>query len=393
MDTMPVFPNPQGATGSTPRHPAGQTLRRRARLLSFLAMVALPTALSGLYEYGFAADQYVTVTKFVVRAQAPQSAAPATMGSALTGMNPMLALIEDSQVVVQYIQSGQALADLPPSLSLDQLFAAPRGDFWARMGAHLPPERQLLYWRRMIRPSLDLSSGIITVTVRAFSPQDSARLAGLVLQGAQNLVDRMSRAARANALSYALQTATAGRAQLMADETALADYRNRYAVLFPELTAQQQSGVGGSVLLTLAQDEAQLAALRAQGQTNQSPQVQILTARIAAEQHEADSLSAKLAAASGGPQSLASVMSGYAALTTAETLDQQLYAADLQALQSARNQADERSLYLESFVQPLVPASSVYPVRWLVMVETAVAGFMLWVLAMLVANMVRDQLD
>ncbi|WP_298283145.1 hypothetical protein, partial [Acidocella sp.] len=379
MDTLPIFPRHEARP--LPAKFAWPNLRRRARLASFLALVALPTALAGLYEYGFAADQYVTTTKFVVREQMPQSAAPASVSSALSGFNPMLALVEDSQVVVQYIESPQALADLPPSLSLNQFFAAPRGDFWARMGSHLPPERQLLYWRRMVRPSLDLSSGIITVTVRAFSPQDSARLAAQILQGAQSLVDRMSRAARANALSYATQTANAARATLLADQAALAAYRNRYAVLFPELTAQQQSGIGGSVLLTLAQDEAQLAALRAQGQTDQSPQVQILTSRINAEQREADDLSARLAAAPGGPQSLASVMSGYDALTTTETLDQQLYAADLQALQNARNQADERSLYLESFVQPLVPRSSIYPVRWLVMLETAVAGFILWVLA------------
>ena len=369
-------------------------LQKRARSVSFLACVVLPALAASLYEYGMAADQYVSSCKFIVRAQAPQMAAPGSLTSELAGGNPMLALIEDSEVVVQYIGSGQILADLRPGLKLTQIYATPRADWLARMGASLPPERQLPYWRRMVQPSFDLSSGIITVQVRAFTPRDAALVAQAVLARAQALVDEMSAAARDNALDYATATAAAAQAQLLRDETALAAYRNRYAVLFPELSAAQNSTVGGDVRLSLAQDQASLAALRAQGQDDDSPQVQTLTARIAAEQGQAQALAAELAANTGGQTlPLATVVSGYDTLMETQTLDQQLYASDLLALQNARAMAAERSLYLESFVQPAVPNSAIYPVRWLVTVETALAGFIAWILLMLVANIVRDQLD
>jgi capsular polysaccharide transport system permease protein len=245
-----------------------------------------------------------------------------------------------------------------------------------------------------VQPSFDLSSGIITVKVRAFTPQDAALVAQAVLGRAQALVDEMSNAARQNALAYATQTATDAQAKLAGDETSLTAYRNRYAVLFPALSAQQNSTVGGELLLALAQDQASLAALRAQGQGGASPQVQTLETRIAAEQAQEKALAAQLAAANGGKAlPLATVVSGYDTLTETQALDQQLYASDLLALQNARNVAAEKSLYLESFVQPAAPDSSIYPIRWLVIVETALAGFITWILVMLVSNVVRDQLD
>lgn len=377
-----------------PRWRPWHRLRRHARLISFLACVGLPAFAAGIYEYGFAADQYVSECQFIVRVQAPQTTAPGGLSAMFSGGNPMLALIEDSEVVVQYIKSGQMLRDLPPDISLAQIYATPRADWPARMGADLPPERQLLYWRRMVQPSFDLSSGIITVKVRAFSAPDAAHLAASVLAAAERLVDEMSQTARRNALDYATQTANAAQAKLAQDEAKLAAYRNRYQILFPDLTAQQSSTVGGALLLGLNQDQASLAALRAQGQTDASPQVKTLQTRIAAAQAQVDALEAQLTAENGGKQlSLASVLTGYDTLTAEEKLDEQLYDSDMASLQDASNMAAERSLYLESFVQPALPSSSTYPVRWLVMLETALAGFIAWILLVLTASIVRDQLD
>lgn len=391
FETMSLS-EPRSARG---RHAKGWgRLRRHARLLSALAFVALPAGATAAYQYGFASDQYVSTVKFIVRPQAPQTASPASLSEAMSGGNPMLALIEDSEVVVQYIGSLQMLSDLPHNVSLNRIYAAPRADPLARLGTDLPPERQLPYWKRMVQPSFDLSSGIITVKVRAFTPGDAALVARSVLQGAQALVDRMSQTARGNALAYAEATANKAQAKLVADAAALADYRNRYQVLFPELSAQQASTVSGNLLLSLAEDKASLAALRAQGQTGNSPQVMTLRSRINAEETQVKALAAQIAADDGGKiVPLASIVSGYDTLMETQTVDRQLYASDLLALQDARNVAAERGLYLESFVEPAVPAASTYPVRWLITAETAVAGFIAWLLAMLCASMLRDQFN
>jgi capsular polysaccharide transport system permease protein len=386
----PVFLRPTLTALTTTPQPVR---RRHLRHLSFMACVLLPTAASATYEYAFASKQYVSEFRFIVRQQMPETAGPSSALAGLAGGNPMLAMIEDSEVVTQYIASHQILSDLHTSIVPDHLFAGPQIDWLSRLHPNLPPERQLPYWRNMVQASFDLSSGIITVKARAFTPQDAQTLANAVLAGSEALVNQISNEARQNALSYASQTATAAQGTLAADEGGLAAYRNQYSILFPELDAASTTSVGEGLRTKLAEAQATLASLTSLGQTNTSPQVQTLRAQIAAMQNQIIQLNATLATSGGKTQSLASVLSGYDSLMEAEKLDESLYDADLLALQNARNDAAEKSVYLETFVQPSLPESSIYPIRWLVTAETALAGFIAWVLLTLVANIVRDQLD
>ncbi len=371
-----------------------QRLARRQRSLSFLACVFLPTMIVGGYEYLLASDQYISEFKFVVRQQAPQNAAPAGLLSALGGGNPMLAVIEDSEIVVQYIGSLQILSDLRGRISLDEIYSTPRADWFSRLSQGRPTERQITYWQRMVKPDFDLSSGVVTVQVHAFTPQDALRVAKDVLESSQTLVNQISVTARQNALSYAGQTADLAQARLKNDETALAAYRNKYSVLFPEMNAQSSTSVTADLTQQLSEAQADLASLLGMGQNADSPQVRILRVRIAAIQTQINQMAARLAASNGGSApSLATIVSGYDTLTETEKLDEQLYASDLLALQNARNNAAETSVYLESFVQPNLPGVSIYPERGLVTAETALAGFIAWILLTLVLNTLRDQLD
>jgi len=365
----------------------------RLRHLSFMACVLLPTAAAAVYEYAIASDQYVSEFRFIVRQQMPETAGPSSMLSGLAGGNPMLAMVEDSEVVTQYIASHQILSDLHQSISPGLLFSSPHIDWLSRLRPGLPPEKQLPYWRNMVQASFDLSSGVITVKARAFTPQDAQALANAVLAGSAALVNQISNEARQNALTYASQTAASAQGKLAADEGGIAAYRNKYAVLFPEMNAASTSAVGEGLRTKLAEDQATLASLTSLGQTSASPQVQILRAQIAAMQGEINQLDATLATSGGKKQTLASVLSGYDSLIEEEKLDASLYDADLLELQNARNEAAEKSVYLETFVQPNLPESSIYPIRWLVTAETALAGFIAWVLLTLVANILRDQLD
>ena len=384
-----------GRAAEASAHPGiWRRLLRRQRSLSFLACVLLPTLVAGGYEYLLASDQYISEFKFVVRQQAPQNAAPAGLLSALGGGSPMLAVVENSEIVVQYIGSLQILSDLRSRLSLDKIYSTPRADWFSRLPQGQPAERRILYWRSMVRPTFDLSSGVITVQVHAFTPRDALRVARAVLAGSQTLVNQMSVTARQNALSYAVQTAGMAQRKLKKDETALATYRNKYSVLFPEMSAQSSSSVTAALTRQLSESQADLAALLSMGQNGSSPQVRILRARITAIQTQINQMTARLASNNGGAAlSLATIVSGYDTLTETEKLDEQLYASDLLALQNARNTAAETSIYLESFVQPNLPEVSIYPERGLVTAETALAGFIAWILLMLVVNTLRDQLD
>jgi capsular polysaccharide transport system permease protein len=88
----------------------------------------------------------------------------------LTGGSSMLAAAIDSEIVVEYLKSQQLLNDLHGGIDFAAVYAAPQADWLSRLDPGAPAELRLRYWRRMIDPYFDLSSGLISVRVRSFSP-------------------------------------------------------------------------------------------------------------------------------------------------------------------------------------------------------------------------------
>jgi capsular polysaccharide transport system permease protein len=151
--------------------------RRRWRLASLLLVVLLPTALACGYLYRYAADQYVTEFRFSVRHEAPLRM-DSTVGSPLTaslgGGVPPLAMITDSQIVIQYLKSRQVIDDMITSgVDLDAIYARADTDFLAHLRPHGSIEERQRYWQRMVDPFFDMTTGIVSVQVRAFSPSDA----------------------------------------------------------------------------------------------------------------------------------------------------------------------------------------------------------------------------
>ena len=166
--------------------------RARWKMLLAVICIVLPSSTVGAYEFGVAADQYVSQFAFVVREQTPMMMEPNSVMPSLAGGNPLLEMIEDSEVVKRYIESPQILMDLQDKFSLPAVYGMPRGDWWSRMDTNGSRETKLRYWDDMVTPYFDISSGIITVQVRAFTPHDAAMVAAEVLAASEALVNRMS---------------------------------------------------------------------------------------------------------------------------------------------------------------------------------------------------------
>lgn len=383
--------------------PKGHKRPKRTRWLKALyaACVILPPATVGSYEYGVASDQYVSSFEFVVRQQVPASAGHGSFLASLGGGNPMLAIVEDSEIVKKYILSHQILQDLKSKVSLQQIFATTRADWLSRLSKRPTDAQTLRYWRRMVDPYFDMSSGVIRVKVKAFSPASAHTLAVAILTAAEDVVNQMSEKARHSSLASAEAAAAAAQLALNHDEEALAAFRNAHGLLSPQMSAGRSSGVVSRLQIRLATDQAQRSALIAGRQTKASPQVQTLDRTIASLKHEIFVLKSTLADPSQTLQddtmaqprrSLATVMAGYDSLKIHAKLDEQQYGSALTSLQEARQDAVQRQIYLETFVEPNTPDSSTAPNRLSLTGEAGLAGCLLaFILAMIIANIAEGR--
>ena len=165
-------------------------------MVSLLLAVALPTGLAGTYLYGYADDQYVSEFRFSVRHEAPlrmEGTANAPMTAPLTGGASPLATMTDSQIVIQYMKSRQVIDDMVAAgVDLDAIYARSDRDFLAHLRPHASAEQRQRYWLRMVDPFFDMTTGIVSVTVRAFTPTDAQRVAATALRLAEKLVNDMA---------------------------------------------------------------------------------------------------------------------------------------------------------------------------------------------------------
>jgi len=369
--------------------------RRRRRFGSFLSCVVMPVMLAAAYLYGMALDQFISEFRFTVRQQAPLRG-DGTGPNPLAGGNPLMALIVDSEVVVQYLKSRQILDDIAERLDLERIYARPEADWWFRLRPAAPMEDRLRHWRRVVEPYFDLTSGVVTVRVHAFTPEDARQVATAALELAEKLVNDMARRSARDVLAFAESEVSAAEVRLKSVHASLAEYRNANAVLFPQLQAATTGGVEGRLRDSLGEARSAYNALLAEGVSRNAPQMRALQARIAAVEAELREVVAQMARRQDGGTanaSLATVLRDYSALEAEERLASSLYERALTNLQSARALATQQLVYLNAFVRPAQPERSMYPLRWQLMLQALVICLVLWALGLLIVRGIRDQME
>ncbi len=400
--SAPRMPGIQGDMGGG--HLEKRATRRKWRFASLSLGVLLPTALVSAYLYGVADDQYVTEFRFNIQHASPMRMDGMSSGGGMAaaavggpGGSSPLAVITDSQIVVQYLKSAQVIEDITAAgIDLNQIYSNSDRDILA----HLPPsslaEQRLRYWRRVVDPFYDMTSGIVSVEVRAFNPADAKRVANMALNLSEKLVNDISNKSRNDTLSYITKEVVSSKTKLEDAQTTIADYRNKHAVLFPEMQATADTTLGGKIQETLIEAQTAYAAQLAQGVSKDTVQMNILANRILAMRRSVQTVQDRLTqtgTTAKSEESLASVMSQYGVLHLSEEIAAKVYERALIAQQDARNAASQQGIYLAAFVRPALPQASMYPIRWRMLLETALLSFVGWCLLQLLYHGIRDHID
>lgn len=381
-----------------PAAQAAAAVARRRRPSSamtlFLALVVLPVFLTGFWVFFLMSDQYESEFRYMVRRATPPAGAMPGVASMATGSAPQMAILADSEMLVQYTRSRAAVLDVGRSLDLEAIYARRSADWWSRMTPGLPVEDRTRHWRRFINVSLDLNSSVVTVNVRAFTPAEAQAVAAALLEASERLVNDVSRRAQEDALALANREVTAARASLEGTRAALADFRNRHELLTPQLQAQIQSGVLARMREALAEARANLAAQLDGGLLPNAPQARLLRSRVTALEREMEAERAQIGTIggeAGSRRTLASVLAAYAELEGNERVALANYERALGAQGRARIEAMAQAVYLNTFIRPAEAERSTYPRRWWVMLQITMIGLTAWAILALIWRTIRDQ--
>lgn len=310
-----------------------------------LLIIVLPTLLAAVYYLVFAADQYVSEASFLIRSTQAQAQSVSLLGQVLSGGAGGGASFapEEAAGVVDFLTSHDAAQQLQSDLDIVSMYRRPYFDVLGRIMAHPRQEELTKYYRRQVKVTLDKSSGIVDLQVRAFRPSDSKLIAEHLMSMSEALVNRFSARIEGDAVKSA-------KAEVDRARVKLADLGGN-----PNSSATTSVAVMGGLEGQLAAAKAEFTAASVYLRPG-SPRLQELQARMDGLQSQIETQRANLTAPGGG-EAL------YDRAISERQAAMRDYQSALATSEAARLDALKQHLYLVRVVEPNLAEKSLYPQR------------------------------
>jgi capsular polysaccharide transport system permease protein len=356
-------------------------------LLTFVVLLC-SNSLSVIY-YGFlASDQYQSEARFTVRS------ATAALGkdqlAKVPGI-PSAKIVQDTQIVTNYIHSREIIGYLENKISLRAIFGKPSIDYLSRLKEDATAEKLLNYWDDMVTVKVSPSSGIITVTVRAFSPDDAKNILQAIILASENTVNDVNKRMWRDVIATAeinLENATG---KLQEAQANLQFARQNSGILDIASSAQLINNLAATIEAEKLKLEQQYDSSLA-NVSPQAPQMKVLRNEIISKEKQLENLKIQLAGASEGDKSLANISVDLSQAELNLTLGQKQFASSVGTLEQVQFVSRQQLLYLDAFLQPTYPDSSEYPKRGLWIAAIAVLSLLLWAMLLGMLSKLRTYL-
>jgi capsular polysaccharide transport system permease protein len=348
----------------------------------FASIVIAPTIFSILYLFFLASDVYISESKYLIRS--PEKPMSSGLGVLLStaGFNRA---DDEGYAAKAYVESRDSLKDLNSDGYIARVYGSTEYSAFNRFnpfGWDGSFEALYKFYQAKVNVVEDATSSMMTLTVKAFSPEDAHRINGFLLQRSEALVNQLNERGRKDLIAYAQREVDDAKIAARNASVAMSRFRNREGVVDPEKQATVQ-------LQMVSKLQDQLIATRLHLQqiekyTPDNPQIPILRTQMRNLDEQVRSESAKVA---GGSRSLAANAVEYERLKLDGEFSAKQLAVAMTALEEAKNEARRKQAYIERVVQPSLPDKPGEPRRLRGVLTTFVVGLIVWgVLTMLIAG-------
>ncbi|MET3713207.1 capsular polysaccharide transport system permease protein [Sphingomonas trueperi] len=364
----------------------GWLRRRRAIML----VVFLPTALVAGYYYLIAADQYVSEAHFIIRSSDTPAAMPSSFGSLLGLAGGMTQSQGEALSVSDYLVSHEAVATLDRDIGLIGRFQRPEADAFSRLRSdQLTPERLLKYYKGKVAVNFNRDTGITTLSVHAFRPDDAYAIIQRLMTLGEQRVNQLNARGYNDAVGLA-------RRQLSEAETALAkiqeqmtSFRQRRQDIDPEGSGKAQIGLVSTLRGQLAAAQSQLDTMGA-FISRSSPQYIAMSRQVQSLRSQVAAQAGRLTGDAPADPSIATDLGGYEDLRLRQEFVGKRYEAAAANFEQARERAQRQQLYLVRVVDANKAVTPLYPERGRIVLTVFLALLLIYGIGWLIVAGVRE---
>lgn len=363
---------------------------RSTRVLpSFLLFVVLPTLLSLLYLVAVASPQYESELSFTVQQGTKSPRAMSGIMALAAQVSGFSSTSQETYMVLEYLRSLDAIKDLGGAAFLEPIFARSGIDYLARMDKGLPAEEIHKYWGDKIIPELDTRSGIITLKVRAFSPEDAYGLASRLLNLSEDLINSVSQRSREKTLERVEGDLRRSLTLVKQSRDQLRDFQNAEGSINPSQDAEHLASILAELTLKRIEIETEIGVLLPQIKGD-SPAIRVKREQSDALKKQIDALEARMTGLPQSDSSIAQKLVKYESLQADLQYYEKLYAISMSAYEQAREDVLKQQIFVIPTVKPSLAESSDYPNLFEVCVSIFLLSLSLWSIGILTASSIKD---
>ncbi len=359
------------------------------RNVVFVLTVLAPTVLAIVYYGLIASDVYISESRFVVRS--PQQRTQTGLVGELLQNTGIARSQDDTYSVRDFILSRDALKELDEKLAVRKAYSSVRIDLFRRFPGwdwDRSFEALYRYYGKYVTVEYDPESSISVLTVRAFTAQDAQNINQALLEMSERLVNSLNDRSRHDLIHFAEEEVSAAAEHAKDASLAMLAFRSRQAIYAPDKQAEIQLEGVAKLQEELVSTEAQLAQIKRLSPNN--PQISGLNSRAETLRNAIVSEAAKVTDGNGSLSARAPAFERLA--LESEFADKELGIA-LETLESARNEAARKQLYLDHLVHPSLPDKAMEPRRIRSIFTVFLMGLITWGVVTLVMASIREHAD
>lgn len=357
-------------------------IKRLSRRLCF--GVLAPTLLVAVYFFFIASDRY-------------QSTALATVQSAelrsTTGFESLLGSIsagsgaKDALRIRHYILSRDMLSILDREAGFCKHYQATSADWWSRLSENANTEERYDYFKKKVNVDHDSQSGVLTLSVQAFSGRKAYLFAKTILAHSEQFVNKLYKRIRLDRMKFAKMEVSKAEAQLTKARKVIQGLQAEGKILNPVESATTLMSIRSNLEAELAKTRAEISRLRSFMQPGAS--------KVVAMRQKARSLASQIARekyrlVGSKKNGLSTTIAHFEEAMLSKEFAEKKYLSALTALEIASLEAARQHSYLAIISAQSAPDEPTHPKRILGTVKALFLFLAFFVIASLLISAVRE---
>lgn len=362
---------------------------------TFLLFVIAPTFVMWLYALLWESRGYSVELRLTVRAAPEQKVAAMGDSSSMSSLISRFSggsksTTQDTYIVLNYLKSRAMISDIGGRAYFESIFSGADIDYFSRLRRDANIEDLQKYWAKHIAASVESMSGILTVQVDAYSPENALRLSNDVVRLSEALVNQITLRGRKDALTRADQEVSVSSQRLADAREKLLEFRNANLLIDPSSKAASISEVIGKLTLQKVDLESELSTFTG-SLSPDSPSERIQRAKLATINKQIADAKAKLTSEKAS-DALSAQIASYERLKLEEQFAQTLYQIAQTSYQKARQELEKQVLYLVVVVKPTLPEAPATPKVFISTLLLFCELAVVWAICMLIGAAASDQM-